>query len=297
MNSYIVQSQYHRCGRKKVQVSYDSIAQIGMGDRTCIVDLARMLNLGPTTVWRLIKRKIIKPHSSPLHPGISEAYKMARMRWALRLIMDYTIPQEPTYYSMYDFIHIDEKWFYLTQKNQRVYLANNEPYPHRSASSRTKIPKFMFMAAVAIPRWGENGECELDGKIGIFPFTNAIAAKRTSKNIVKGTIETKPVKSVNQIETRAMMINKLLPAIKLSGHHMKGKRSIQSLMHKKMPKTVEDLSGAVYDSFNELHPKTLSNVWMTLQFVSNEILKHKGNNDYQLPHNKKKILEDEGRLP
>ncbi|XP_056685408.1 uncharacterized protein [Spinacia oleracea] len=226
-----------------------------MGGRTCIIDLARMLNLGPTTVWRLIKRKIIKPHSSPLHPGISEACKMARIRWALRLIMDYTIPQEPTYNNMYDFIHIDEKWFYLTKKNQRVYLANNEPYPHRSAT------------------------------------------KRTSKNRVKGIIETKPVKSVNQIETRAMMINKLLPAIKAKCHHMKGKRSIQSLMHKKMPEIVEDLSGVVYDSFNELHPKTLSNVWMTLQFVSNEILKHKGNNDYQLPHNKKKILEDEGILP
>ena len=349
MNSYVVESKYHKCGRKKVQVTYDSIAQIAMGDRTCIVDLARILNLGPTTVWRLIKRKIIKPHSSPLHPGISEACKMARIRWAIRLIMDYTIPQEPTYYSMYDFIHIDEKWFYLTQKNQRVYLANNEPYPHRSASSRTKIPKFMFMAAVARPRWGENGNCEFDGKIGIFPFTNAVAAKRTSKNRVKGTIETKPVKSVNQIETRAMMINMLIPAIKAKWPPHEGEkviyiiqdnakahilqndpewqlhykqdgftfvltqqpanspdcnildlgffRSIQSLMHKKMPKTVEDLSGAVYDSFNELHPKTLSNVWMTLQFVSNEILKHKGNNDYQLPHNKKKILEDEGRLP
>ncbi|XP_056688106.1 uncharacterized protein [Spinacia oleracea] len=180
------------------------------------------------------------------------------------------------------------------------------------------------MAAVARPRWGENGNCEFDGKIGIFPFTNAVAAKRTSKNRVKGTIETKPVKSVNQIETKAMMINMLIPAIKAKCPPHEGEkviyivqdnskahtlqddpewqlhykqdgftfvltqqlanspdcnildlgffRSIQSLMHKKMPKTVEDLSGAVYDSFNELHPKTLSNVWMTLQFVSNEIL-------------------------
>ncbi|XP_021840109.1 uncharacterized protein [Spinacia oleracea] len=191
MDSYLCESRYHNCGRKRIQITYESIASIGMGDITSIVDLAQMLHLSPTTVWRMVKRKQIKAHSSPLHPGISDECKMTRMRWVLGLIMDYSIPNDPTYYSMYDFIHIDEKWFYLTQKSQRVYLANNEPFPHRKAKSRTKIPKFMFMAAVARPRWGQDGQCEWDGKLGIFPFTDSVAAKRTSKNRVKGTIETK----------------------------------------------------------------------------------------------------------
>ncbi|XP_056688461.1 uncharacterized protein [Spinacia oleracea] len=258
MDSYLYESKYHNCGRKRIQVTYESIASIGMGDRTNIRDLAKMLNLGPTTVWRMVKRKQIKAHSSPLHPGISEECKMTRMRWVLSLIMDYSIPNDPTYYNMYDFIHIDEKWLNLTHKN-------------------------------------------------------AVAAKRTSKNRVKGTIETKPIKSVNQIATRAMLINYLIPTIKEKWPPHDGEKpakspdcnildleffmSIQSLMHKKMPKTVEDLSGAVIDSFNELHAKTLSNVWMSLQYVGNEILKHKGDNNYQLPHNKKKNLEDEGNLP
>ncbi|XP_021848063.1 uncharacterized protein [Spinacia oleracea] len=205
------------------------------------------------------------------------------------------------------------------------------------------------MVAVARPRWGQDGQCEWDGKLGIFPFTDAVAAKRTSKNRVKGTIETKPIKSVNQIATRAMLINYLIPAIKEKWPPHEGEkviyiiqdnakahilqndqewqqhykqdgftliltqqpanspdcnildlgffRSIQSLMHKKMPKTVEDLSGAVTEAYNELHAKTLSNVWMSLQYVGNEILKHKGDKNYQLPHNKKNILEDEGNLP
>ncbi|XP_021856181.2 uncharacterized protein [Spinacia oleracea] len=340
MQTYDMSTNFHKCGRKRKEVPYEQIVAIAMGDRTCIIDLARMLNLSPSTVWRLIKRKVLKAHSSPLCPGISETCKMTRMRWVLRLIMDYSIPHDPTYYGTYDFIHIDEKWFYLTQKSQRVYLANNEPKPHRIGKSRTKIPKFMFMAAVARPRWGDDGNCEFDGKLGIFPFTNSVATKRTSKNRVKGTIETKPVKSVNQIATRDMMINKLIPAIKekwpphvgekviyiiqdnAKAHILQSDpewqqhykqdgftfvitqqpanspdcnildlgffRSIQSHMHKKMPKTVEDLSGAVMDSYKELHPKILSNVWMTLQYVGNEILKHKGDNNYQLPHNKKK---------
>ncbi|KAL2944131.1 putative 14.4 kDa protein in laf 3'region [Bienertia sinuspersici] len=47
--------------------------QLRMEDRTCIRDLAAMLNLNPTTVWRMIKRGLIKPHTNPLHPGIKEA--------------------------------------------------------------------------------------------------------------------------------------------------------------------------------------------------------------------------------
>jgi hypothetical protein len=49
----------------------------------------------------------------------------------------------------------------------------------------------MFLAAVARPRYDPEGECTFDGKIGMFPFVKRVAAKRTSKNCEKGTIETK----------------------------------------------------------------------------------------------------------
>jgi hypothetical protein len=67
-------------------------------------------------------------------------------------------------------------------------------------------------------------------------------------------------------------------------------------MHKKMPKSIDNLIRAVEDAYNELHPKTLSNVWMSLQYVMNKILKAKGSNNYDVPHNKKKQLEDNGDL-
>ena len=64
-----------------------------------------------------------------------------------------------------------------------------------------------------------------------------------------------------------------------------------------MPKCIKKLVEAVQEAFVELHPKTLSNVWMSLQYVMNEILKAKGSNNYDVPHNKKKQLEDNGSLP
>ena len=56
-------------------------------------------------------------------------------------------------------------------------------------------------------------------------------------------------------------------------------RSIQSLMHKKMPKNIDLMLDAVKEAFYELQPTTLANVWMTLQYVMNEILKAQGSND------------------
>ena len=73
-------------------------------------------------------------------------------------------------------------------------------------------------------------------------------------------------------------------------------RSIQSLMHKKMPKNMTELITALEDAFGELHPKTLTNVWISLQHHLNEILKVKGCNDYIQPHFGKKVQEDNGRL-
>jgi hypothetical protein len=51
--------------------------------------------------------------------------------------------------------------------------------------------KVMFLAAVARPRYDPEGECTFDGKIGMFPFVERVAAKRTSKNLEKRKVETK----------------------------------------------------------------------------------------------------------
>ena len=72
-------------------------------------------------------------------------------------------------------------------------------------------------------------------------------------------------------------------------------RSIQSLMNKKMPKNMTELITLVEGAFQELHLKTLTNVWISLQHHLNDILKVKGCNDYVQPHFGN-VLEDNGRL-
>ncbi|VFQ97115.1 unnamed protein product [Cuscuta campestris] len=53
----------------------------------------------------------------------------------------------------------------------------------------------------------ENGEILWDGKIGIFPFVETVAAKRKSKNREAGVLEVKQLLSVTKEVTKDMLVN------------------------------------------------------------------------------------------
>lgn len=348
-HAYNMATNGHNAGRKRIQVEANAIREISMGDRSCIRDLAVQLKVSTTTASRMIKRGQIKPHTNPLHPALKEENLFQRVEWVLNLLVGDTPTTKRQYYPMYNFVHIDEKWFYLSKKSQRVYLERNEKGKYRAAKSSKFIPKVMFTAAVARPRFNERNECTFDGKIGIFPFTYQEPAKRGSKYRAKGTVITKIVESVGKKETRSMLINDVIPAIMQKWPQTQGPktiyiqqdnarthitqddlewqqvyrqgdftfilvqqppnspdlnildlgffRSIQSLMHKKMPKDVDDMLAAVHQAYSELDATTLNNVWLSYQYVMNEVLKVKGSNDYLVPHVNKKKLAAEGKLP
>ena len=52
-----------------------------------------------------------------------------------------------------------------------------------------------------------------------------------------------------------------------------------------------ELIKSVEDAFGELHPNTLTNVWISFQHHLNKILKVKGCDDYVQPHFEKKVQE------
>ncbi|KAL2930800.1 Chaperone protein HtpG [Bienertia sinuspersici] len=325
-----------------------SILGIPVGLRTTYRDLGHALQKSASTIHRHMKQGEIRPHSNPLKPGLTEANKRARLMYCISKIIPGTLQTNPTYIPMENIVHIDEKWFYLTRKNHHMLLAPKEKNPHRTARSKNFIPKIMFMSAVMRPRWNQDGSCKNSGKLGIWPFSYQYVAKKNSVNRKRGTLETRPVESVNKPEFRKMMSKHVIPAIKANwptdlpkivhiqadnakphggadinefiqnhGDHewtfywnpqppnspdlnildLGFFRSIQSKYEKTMPKNIDKLIEEVKQAFEDLHPKTLSNVWMSLQYCMNEIMRCNGNCDYVQPHMKKKQLEDEGTLP
>ncbi|XP_037433352.1 uncharacterized protein LOC119300505 [Triticum dicoccoides] len=72
----------------------------------------------------------------------------------------------------------------------------------------------MFLAAMARPRYNSAGECTFDGKIGVWPYVEWVAAQKESKNRKRGTMELKPSTSVGKEKSREYLIKYVLPAIK-----------------------------------------------------------------------------------
>ncbi|KAF0684294.1 hypothetical protein As57867_023647, partial [Aphanomyces stellatus] len=70
----------------------------------------------------------------------------------------------------------------------------------------------MFLSAVARPRYDEVTGLWWNGKIGTWPFTEKVAAARSSVNRPAGTFETKTITVTKDIY-RSFLVNKVLPAI------------------------------------------------------------------------------------
>ena len=96
-------------------------------------------------------------------------------------------------------VHVDEKWFLLTQEKQKLYFVEGEILPERQIQSKRFIPKVMFLCAVARPRYDFHRKKMFSGKLGIWPFVKKEPAKRSSVNRAKGTLETKPISVDDQV--------------------------------------------------------------------------------------------------
>lgn len=205
-----------RVGRKRVHFDLNLVKEALLCRRTNIPSLACVVDMATTTVFRRIKEGVIRSHTNAIKPYLTEENKRARLQFCLSMIESGTLHSNPLFLDMFNFVHIDEKWFFLSKKSERYYLLpeEQEPNPYRACKSKNFITKVMFMAAVARPRYDEDGVEYFSGKIGIFPFVIKEPARRNSKNRVVGTLETKPILSVTKDVTRTCLIEKVLPAIR-----------------------------------------------------------------------------------
>ncbi|XP_028127419.1 uncharacterized protein LOC114323924 [Camellia sinensis] len=207
-------SKLTNSGCKRVQLNLGKVAEIPLRHRTNIRSLSKALNFPKSTVHRRIKEGKIRPHSNALKPCLSEDNKRARLRFCLSMLEPNSLQGQPMFKSMYDYVHIDEKWFYISKEAERYYLLPEKEEPHHCCKSKRFITKVMFLAAVAQPRFDENKNEEFSGKIRIWPFTYKGPAKKNNKNCAVGTLETKAIVSVTKDVIRACLIEKVLPAIR-----------------------------------------------------------------------------------
>jgi hypothetical protein len=203
-----------RVGRKPTPVDLEVLRDVPLKDRMTLEDVCARLNISKWKLIRYLRQGKIRRHSSSLKPFLTPANRKTRMQFCIDMIKR-GVNGDARFRDFFDFVHIDEKWFYLYQKSERVYLLPEEDDPIRTCKNKNYIPRLMFITVVARPRF-RDGECIFDGKIGCFPFVTYEPAMRgnAATGRVRGDLIMKPIQNITRDVIRDFMINKILPAIR-----------------------------------------------------------------------------------
>jgi hypothetical protein len=102
-------------GRKKIEIIPEVIQGVPLCQMTTMQDLARALYVSKSTVHARLKEKQIKRHSNSIKSYLTPANKKARVEYDISML-DRRKPHQPTFIDMYNIVHIDENWFYRTNK-------------------------------------------------------------------------------------------------------------------------------------------------------------------------------------
>ncbi len=202
-------------GRKPNDISeiQAKIESVDISKRTTFRSMAQASGISKSSLHRYKQSGVLIRHSSAVRPTLSAHNRLQRVKFAIKFVDHNYLSGEYKFQSMYNYIHIDEKWFRIMQVNQTYYLLPYEEKPHRTTQSTRFIGQVMFLCAVARPRHNYNKKCWFDGKLGIWPFVREEVAVRSSKNRPAGTLELKPTNVTKELYTEYLQ-NKLFPAIK-----------------------------------------------------------------------------------
>ena len=130
-----------------------------MHQRTTLESLACSLKMSKTTLFNRVKVGAIRRHSNAINPFLKEENKRSRLQFYLSMLEEKSsILHDPIFMGLYNIIHIDEKWFYMTKKSENYYLLQDEEDLIRTWKSKNFIGKVMFLVAIACLRFDTQGK-------------------------------------------------------------------------------------------------------------------------------------------
>ena len=124
-----------RVGRKAIPVDLEALRNIPLKERMTIEDVCAKLNLSKWRIQRYLKKGLIRRHSSSIKPYLTQANKTSRLKWCVDMIKRDFLA-DPRFKDLYDFVFIDEKWFFLYQKSEKYYLLPDEEDAYRTCKNK-----------------------------------------------------------------------------------------------------------------------------------------------------------------
>ncbi|XP_057545828.1 uncharacterized protein LOC130824826 [Amaranthus tricolor] len=274
-------------------------------DRTTIRAMASALGIGHSQVYRMIKYGNIRAYTNSIKPKLSHGHKIRRINFIISQIIPPTVDNIPKFSLMYNVVHIDEKWFYMSRETQRYYLFPwEEEESYRCVQNKNFIGKVMFIAAVARLQISSTGEVLWDGKIEKFSFTKIYYAMRRLENRLadnaKPYILTNDHAFNEEAKKDGFNIRLVCPPASSPNMNILDLglfSALQSIQFKSFPKDLNDLIKAVNDAYDTFEPKLLTYTWIQYQLCMIEVLKAKGGNNYKNADIGKQRLDRLGMLP
>ena len=153
------------------------VAAIPFSKRRRTRMLTAQLEMPQSSLMHTLKEKgsVFKQHSNAIKLKLTEENQQARLQFELLKINLNTTtptrrgPPQPKFNTLFDEVHVDEKWFYLCHGGKNCIIVCGEEPPKRHVSHKSHVTKVMFLCAQARPRRLHNGTW-WDGKIDIWPI-------------------------------------------------------------------------------------------------------------------------------
>lgn len=111
------------CGRKKKDFSenLERMRAVPFNKRSNFRSLSYAIGIPKTTLFRIFKRGEFKRESNVVKPYLTDQNKKQRVEFCLS-----KIHPDGKFLDLFDHIHIDEKWFYMTRVKRNFYLCLDE---------------------------------------------------------------------------------------------------------------------------------------------------------------------------
>jgi hypothetical protein len=116
----------------------EAVALIPLFRRRTIRDLAHALGIPKSTLWDLKQDKddpVIIACTSALKPFLTEQHKLLRVTFCLTKID----PVTREYDDFFQAVRLDEKWFFISEKELRLYIAPDKVVPMRRCQNRDHL--------------------------------------------------------------------------------------------------------------------------------------------------------------
>lgn len=127
--------------RKRIQIDFNEVSKIPFRRCTNIQSMAAAMNVAKSTLHGRIKEGAIRPNSNALKPYLSTKNKKARLQFCLSMLEPNSLNNNPIFKSMFNYVHIVEKWFFMSRESEKYYLLLKNKSRYVLVKANSLLPK------------------------------------------------------------------------------------------------------------------------------------------------------------